>query len=123
MRRKRIANASRAQFLLALEHANIQGSVTRAVQDGRVEVLGLFTTPRLVWIVQVTGVMSRDTYLHVHETRSGELKVVWKYHAPPWRHWVGDEVADSPLNQGDRPETYAAWKRQASDHGQQQDHH
>lgn len=116
MRRKRLANANRADFLLVVEDACPSNSARRAIADGQVEVLGLFARPEPCWIVQVER-RGGVAYFYVQENRAGQVTVHWFDSLPPWSLWAGDEFPDSPINQGDNPEQYAAWRRQAQQHG------
>lgn len=108
---------TRAEFLMLLEEHCPSHSAKRAVSEGRVEVLGLFATPHPAWLVEVRRRQSQPCYFHVRESRSGRVTVGWYDAMPPWSLWCGDEVVESPINLGDRPTEYAAWRRQAQQHG------
>src|SRR5690606_1198156 len=103
-------------FLLVVEDLCPSHAARRAIADGRVEVLGLFARPEPCWIVQVERRHATD-YFCVQESRSGEVTVRRLDSLPPWSLWAGDEHPRSPINQGDQPHQYAAWKRQAQQHG------
>lgn len=112
IRTKRIANMTRAEFFMALEDACKRwASVSRSIQEGKAELLGLFTLPAFTWIVKVPCI-SKDTWIRVTQGRH-DMSVAWLQDPASWACWVGDEVVGTPINLGDKPEQYAAFRNQA----------
>jgi hypothetical protein len=112
MKAKRIANMTRAQFVMRVEETVPSSVASRAIQEGAIEVLGLFDEPWMCWVVQVERAHRTD-YFYVKERRRGRIEVGWYDLLPPWSLWIGDQVEASPINLGDNPDNYAAWRDQA----------
>lgn len=119
MRQKRLANCTRAQFMLALENVG-DHRFRRCVRENQVENLGLFVLDcgASTWIVQ--GYSGGEAhYWHVRPIKQAP-RVAVTYAGtdpPPWKNWNGGM---SDINRGDNPTQYAAWRRQALDHGERQ---
>jgi hypothetical protein len=114
VKRKRLANMSRPEFLFFLENEkSLPSVVRRRVQEGRCELLGLFAGWEPTWVVEVCG-MRQPKYIHIRESRAGTTVLLREWQ-PPWGDWIGDRAAATPLNLGDRPEAYAGYGRMQSE--------
>lgn len=94
-------------------------SVVRAIEEGSFEVLGGFdpipSSTNSGWIVKVTSKHGKVWYVAC-VAYSGTMYSVRLVKHVLWENWVGEGVGRSLLG-GDRPTTYAAFKRKGKHEG------
>lgn len=103
---KRVGAMNRAELLQVVEDLG-PPYLARPLLEGSAEVYGYFGDGR--WIVAVRSQHGAMRFGMVAEDESHRIRVSIVDRVP-WMDWSGDDVPESPINQGDRPEQYREWK-------------
>ena len=115
-----IATSRDGLIVYARDHV-IYPTARRAINDDRLEVLGIFTskTPSTAgpyWIIKVDSLMGRIYNLVVRASESGEfIGSVRDIATVPWERWAGNP--DRPgnyfhIDDGDHPQQYSERRQQ-----------
>ncbi|KKM22335.1 hypothetical protein LCGC14_1626320 [marine sediment metagenome] len=85
----------------------------RAMEEGRVSVLGGFQAPEYLpyIVIEITGIRSRSNWLIalVIDEPKYEFSVIYPMHIL-WEQWVGKADRYNPILDGDEPQLYN-WKK------------
>ena len=104
---------NRDDLVAWLETRPLRKAISRALQEGTVEVMGGFyiIPPTYLpgWIVRITSIHKRTWNVAIVVHKPLNRYIVYIIDKIPWRHWAGGDTTNS-LYAGDHPKEYRRLK-------------